>query len=591
MDRICLLRIGCISDVWLLLACLLLIAVLALYSWRRRNVPGAKPLAIACLFGFLWMVGVLGQVLAEEVSTKIAWYQFQAVWQVPGATATAWFCLEFAGYGRRLTRRSLLLLAIPPLVALLMIITNDYHHLWWRRFTVGDPLRPIFGVGAWLLVGYGWALVFANMVVLIRLFFRSHQHRWPVVLIIAGQLACRTLFAMYLVNLNLLVTPYILILAIMIPITMYGIALFGFGIFDPLPRARRTAIEQMQEGMVVFDPSWKLLSMNPAAEKILGRTAAQLRGKTWQQIVSLQTNLEQQDIPIPVPSLKTEAYGPAEIFLGHDADIHCYEVDYSPLKDQHESVVGYLILLRDSTARRRAQAQRLKEEQMLAVMAERERLARELHDNLGQVFAFVSAQGQTARLFLARGEADAADAHLARLIEVAHEADTDIRESILSLRARLAQRGFLSALASYLDIYQQCHGIRTHMNGPSDPIDCAMDPSVEVQLLRIIQEALTNVRKHARARCVCIDFRPQDGHALVSIQDDGCGFDLCEVRNNSAGRLGLRIMQERAEEVGGRIELHSKPGQGTKVTIAVPLATGLYSLDSHQEDDHAYLIG
>lgn len=591
MDRICLAQIGCISDVWILLASILLIVVLAAYSWRRRNVPGAKPLAIACLFGILWMAGILGQVLAQDISTKVAWYQFQAVLQVPAATAAMWFCLEFAGYGRRLARRSLLLFAIPPLLALLMIVSNDYHQLWWRGFTVGDTVRPISGAGAWLLIGYGWTLVFVNMVVLIRLLVRSYQHRWPVVLIIAGQLACRAFFLMYLVNVNLLITPYFLILAIMTPITAYGVALFGFRIFDPLPRARRIAIEQMQEGMVVLDRDWQLLSVNPAAEKILGRTAAQLRGKSWHQIVPPPTNVEKQKGKIPLLTAETEETVPEEIILGQDADIRFYEVDLSPLKDQHGSVVGWLLLLRDITARRRAQSQRLREQQMLAIIAERERLARELHDNLGQVFAFVSAQGQTARLFLARGEVVAADAHMARLVEVAHEADTDIRESILSLRARLAQQGLLSALSAYLDVYQERHGIQIRMNIHPDLNDSAMDPLVEVQLLRIIQEALTNVRKHAHARCVCIDFTLQNGQALVSLQDDGCGFDLPAVRDNSAGRLGLRIMQERADEVGGILELYSKPGQGTKVTIVVPLAPALDGHVAHQEDAHAYIVG
>ena len=603
MDGVCLSQQGCIPEVWVQLANLVFIAALGLYSWWRRSVPGAKPLALACLFGFLWMAGVLGQVMAEDAATKIAWYKFQAVWQIPGATATTWFSLEFAGYGHRLTRRSLALFAVPPLFALLMIVTQDVHQLWWRGFTIEDAVRPVYGIGTVLLVGYGWTLVVVNVIVLVRLFLRSDQHRWPVVLIIGGQLACRVLFVTYLVNLDLLVTPYLLIIAIMVPITAYAIALFGFHIFDPLPRARRTAVEQMQEGMLVFDQEWQLLSVNPAAEKILGRPAAELRGKTWRQILSHQIAAPQSLTPSinaaepnnSRPDAPDQADVPAEIVLGEDEDSRCYEIDLSPLKDQHERVVGRLLLLHDITARRRVEVQRIREQQMLAVIGERERLARELHDDLGQVFAFVSAQGQTARLLLARGQVDAADAHMARLVEVAHEADSDIRESIVSLRARLAQQGISSALSAYLDSYQQRHGIHIEMNGSPDLAACTMDPLVEVQLLRIIQEALTNVRKHAGAHCVSIDVSLQNGQARVSLQDDGCGFDASRARSDSAGRLGLRIMQERAEEVGGNLELCSLPGQGTKVTVTVPLAPGgsprLTTVRRCQEDDHACIVG
>jgi PAS domain S-box-containing protein len=591
MDNTWLPLLGCISNIWPLLASLVFIAALGTYSWWRRSVPGAKPLAIACLLGFLWMVGVLGQVTADDVPTKIAWYRFQTVWQVPAATATTLFSLEYAGYGRWLTRRNLLLLSIPPLLALLFIATNESYHLWWQGVAVGDTVWPAFGIGAWLLIGYGWALVFVNIVVLVRLYARSPQRRWPVTLIIAGQLACRALFVVYLANLDLLARPYYLVLSIMVPVTMYGIALFGFRIFDPLSRARRTAIEQMQEGMVVLDSGWRVVSVNPAAEKILTKPVAQLRGRTWPEILPAPANTQDQAQGIASSPAESGMPGPAEMVIGAGADARCYEVDFSPLTDQHDTVVGYLLLLHDISAQRRARMQLFNQQQMLAVIRERERLARELHDSLGQVLAFVNAQGQTARILLARGEVGAADVHVARLVEVAREADTDIRESILGLRAPLAQQRLFPALSAYLDQYQQRYDIRTQLSKPPGLADGAFDPLIELQLLRIIQEALTNARKHAHARAVAIDFIVQDGHAQVTLQDDGRGFDPHEALGDSAGRLGLRVMRERAEEVGGSLELHSQPGQGTRVVVTVPLASTPYDHAVQQDYDYARSIG
>ena len=591
MDRTCLPVMGCIPNIWPLLASLAFIAALGLFSWRRRSVPGAQPLAIACLLGFLWMVGVVGQVTADDLSTKIAWYRFQTVWQVPAATATTLFSLEYAGYSRWLTRRNLLLLSIPPLLALFFIATNESYHLWWQWVAVGDTARPAFGVGAWLLIAYGWALIFVNMVVLVRLYARSPQRRWPVALIIAGQLACRALFVAYLASLNLLAPPYFLVLSIMVPVAMYGIALFGFHIFDPLSRARRTAIEQMQEGMVVLNSGWQVVSVNPAAEKILTQSAAQLRGQTWPDILPAPAIPRDQVQVISSSPTDPGMPGPAEIVIGADANARCYEVDFSPLTDQHDTMVGYLLLLRDISAQRRAQAQSLKQQQMLAVIRERERLARELHDSLGQVLAFVNAQGQTARILLAHGEVGAADAHVARLVEVAQEADTDIRESILGLRAPLAHQSFFSTLSAYLDQYQQRYGIQTRLRRPSGLADGALDPLVELQLLRIIQEALTNARKHAHASSVGISFIVRDGQTEVTLQDDGLGFDPDQALGDSAGRIGLRVMRERAEEVGGSLELHSQPGQGSCVVVTVPLAFTSHDHAEQQEYDHARSFG
>lgn len=590
MGRTCLPLIGCIPNVGPLIASLAFIAALGLYSWWRRSVPGAKPLAVACLLGFLWMVGVAGQVAADDVSAKIAWYTFQSALQVPAATATTLFSLEYAGYGRWLHRRNLLLLSIPPLLALFFMVTNPSLHLWWQGFVIGETVRPQFGAGAWLLIGYGWALILVNLVVLMRLYVRSPQHRWPVGLIIAGQLACRALFVVYLTHLDLLAPPRYLVLSIMMPITMYGIALFGFRIFDPLPRARRTAIEQMQEGMVVFDGGWRVVSVNPAAEEILSTSAGQLRGKTWQDILPAAADAQNQ-APGVSSATGPETPMPAEVILPSGADARCYDIDLSPLKDQHGAVIGYLLLLHDITDQRRAQTQVVQQQQMLAALREREYLARELHDSVGQVLAFVSAQGQTARILLARGEAAAADVHMARLIEVAHEADIDVRESILGLRAPLAPQGFFVTLAAYLDQYQQRYGIRTHLSKPPDLADGALDPLVELQLLRIIQEALTNARKHAHASSVDVTFVLQDGQAQITLQDDGCGFDPEQALNDGAGRLGLRVMRERAEEVAGSVELDARPGRGTGIVVKVPLAAASHDHDVQQDYDYARSLG
>jgi nitrate/nitrite-specific signal transduction histidine kinase len=112
------------------------------------------------------------------------------------------------------------------------------------------------------------------------------------------------------------------------------------------------------------------------------------------------------------------------------------------------------------TEQRQAQAQMVEQQRALAMLGEREQLARELHDGLGQVFAFVNTQGQTVRRLLSRGDTATADALVDRLVEVAREADVDIRESILGLRETLSERGLLSAVADYLKQYEKNYGIQ-----------------------------------------------------------------------------------------------------------------------------------
>jgi len=154
---------------------------------------------------------------------------------------------------------------------------------------------------------------------------------------------------------------------------------------------------------------------------------------------------------------------------------------------------------------------------------------------------------------------------------VAREADIDIRESILGLRVALTEGRLWPALATYLEQYEERYGIHTDLRQPEALSDGAFEPQVEVQLLRIIQEALTNARKHSRARSVCVRFAAQNGCAQITVQDDGCGFDPAEAYGDSAGRVGLRVMSERAEEIGGSLAVQSAPGEGTQVVVTVPM--------------------
>jgi len=564
-------------EIWLPLAAAVFLAILGLYGWRRRDVPAARLLAINALLGVLWMVGLVFVAAAVDPGTKIAWHRFQAIWGLPTATAMTCFTLEYVYPGRWLTRRNLVLLWIPPLIALLLIVI-DGGRFMWRSLEIRPDgwITPDYTTLALVLLAYAQALVLVNVAALLWLFVRSPQHRWPAALMLFGQVVARAGYLYGTVLLPETAWPEPQVLAAVVPWTVYAIALFGFSRLDPMPAARTVAFEQMQEGMVVFDALGRVASLNPSAAIALSIPAGRARGKTLQEllpafpgpiarIIATQCSTEgQSGIPENAP-LRTD------IVLSAGPESKCYALDVSLLKDFRGLTTGRLLLLRDVTEERRAEARALEQQRTLAVIHERERLARELHDDVGQVLAFVNTQGQTVRRLLARGEVEAADECAGRLVEVAREADTDIRESILGLRVALGGQGLLPALRTYLEQYEKRYGIRTALSSPDTLGPGAFEPHVEVQLLRIIQEALANARKHAHAGSVCVAFGVQDGCARVTVQDDGCGFEPGEVAGDGGGHVGLRVMCERAEEIGGSFAVASAAGQGTTIVVTVPL--------------------
>jgi PAS domain S-box-containing protein len=545
------------SKIWLSVFTVLLLSVLAVYSWRRRSVPGALPFAIGSLFGALWVAGSIMEASAVDMETKIFWFKVQGVCQLPAVTAITCSILEYAWPGRWLSRRNLILLSIPCLLVLGLALTNNLHHLIWRGFEYHGKIFPIRGPSNWIFFVYAYGLTIVNLIVFVWLFVRSPQHRWPVLIMSAGIIAGRALLLLETAKiLQSAVPPFAL------EYLMYAIALFGFRIFDPIPLARQTAIEQLHSGVLVLDPQGKIVSLNPAACTILRSSLKHLLGRPIQDLLPASAKMAGE--------FQAAGAVQSEIGLGSGPDTRYFLVEASALNDWRGLAVGCLLMLQDVTEQKQAQAQLLEQQRALAMLQEREQLARELHDNLGQAFAFVNAQGQAIHRLLSRGDVATADEYTSRLVEVAREADVDIRESILGLRVVLSEQGFFPVLAQYLAQYQKNYGIQTRLEKPETMPDGAFEPLIEVQLLRILQEALTNVRKHAGACSVQIAFGLEKDCVHITIQDDGQGFEPGVQLDQFSEHVGLRVMRERAIEIGGSVEIISAPGAGTQIVVEVP---------------------
>lgn len=205
----------------------------------------------------------------------------------------------------------------------------------------------------------------------------------------------------------------------------------------------------------------------------------------------------------------------------------------------------------------------------LAVAEERVRIAREMHDGLAQVLAYVNAKAQAVREYLGKGNQDQARAQLDQLAVAARDVLTDVREGILALRTQTGpDRGLGETVDAFITRWEDQSGIEGEVE--YDP-DLRLSPTVELQLLRIVQEALSNVRKHSGATRAQVELKRVDSRLLVDVRDDGHGFDPEAIRQGDSPRFGLAIMRERAASIGGTIGFDSEPGRGARVHVEVPL--------------------
>jgi len=225
-------------------------------------------------------------------------------------------------------------------------------------------------------------------------------------------------------------------------------------------------------------------------------------------------------------------------------------------------------ILTDITERKQAEAVR---KQLLARLIsaqedERRRVADDVHDDTIQALAAAIMELQ---LVHARVEDPIGQLHLRRALESLRRSLQSARTLVFNLRPPLLDSGGLGpAIGQQLDELAQRTGCMSELDWDGNG---RLDPALEATVFRTVQEALTNVAKHAKARNVVVRGARTDAQLTVQVRDDGVGFLAGDLPTAAPGHLGLRAMAERIEMVGGRFEVETSPGHGTTVTVRVPI--------------------
>jgi signal transduction histidine kinase len=260
---------------------------------------------------------------------------------------------------------------------------------------------------------------------------------------------------------------------------------------------------------------------------------------------------------LAVPMLmKDETYGALALY-------------YRSARQFTEEEVNLAVTFADQAALAVENARLRGQAEEAAAMEERGRLARELHDSVTQSLYSVTMYAEAAARLMPPGH-EAAAQHLRDARDTAQEALREMRLMIYQLRPPVLEKGGLAvALQVRLDAVERRGGIRAELLVDGED---RLPPAIQAELHQIAQEALNNALKHAHARQVQVRLRFGHAQTRLEIQDDGLGFDLAAVQ--AGGGLGLSGMMERAQKIGGRLEIESAPGRGTQVSVEVPTGGG-----------------
>jgi len=207
------------------------------------------------------------------------------------------------------------------------------------------------------------------------------------------------------------------------------------------------------------------------------------------------------------------------------------------------------------------------QDKRLSIMQERAMLAHELHDSLAQILASLGFQVRMLEDSLKTAEAPAqAGQDLAKLRDGVDEANKALRQLLVHFRASVDESGLVPSLEKLIEGFQEESGKRTYFHNECQ--QATLSPDQEIQVLHIVQEALTNARKHSGAQMVRVLLSCDDsGNYRVLVEDDGQGLAESRTTRGPGEQLGLSIMEERSQHLGGTLQVDSEPGEGTRVEL------------------------
>jgi signal transduction histidine kinase len=546
-----------------MLAAAVVCAGLGAYVWRRRGNPARQGLLLILLASCAWSVAYMAELAAGVPEWRRFWgdVKYAGICLLPPAFFA--FTFQYTGRGDRVNRRTMALLLVEP-VLVLYLLNNPATHDLIRVVPAGaaaaEPGRLF-----WIHAIYVYLILAACAVACTASLLRISRVYWRQSVALALALA-----APWFVNLlfNLEVEPFERVDLTPIAAALSGALLvwgvFRFRLLDLMPLARTSVFDAVADGCLLLDPYDRVVRVNPAAQRALDRPAAQLVGSPVTEV-------------LPAGAVAGLAGGrPVALSLGLDDGALDHELTEAPLRDRTGRFTGRLLLLRDVTARNRAEARlRALDEQHRRLLGrivsaqeeERARIAGDIHDDPIQALSTALLRLELLRVHTHDSEQlariGAVEQTLAGAIDRLRNLLFDLHPPVLD------EVGLAAALRDDAGAAEQPGRLTVSFE---DRLGAEPPAAIRTIAYRIAQEAIANARAHAKASTLQVSLERSGDGLLLRVADDGKGFPVEEVEAGPRpGHLGLASMRERAALAGGRCDIDSTAGAGTTVSCWLPL--------------------
>lgn len=582
------------------------------FAWRRRSVPSAVALVFLSSAVATWSLGYAIELSSTQFASKLFWARMQYLGIVTVALAWLTFGLHYAGREHWLNRRTIPLLLISPLTTLALVWTNEHHGLIWtniRMDTSGAfPMLDFsHGIGFWACIAFSYVCLMTGTILLLLTFIRSPRlYRRQTGVLLIAVLPPWLGNAMYISGLNpwphLDLTPYGFALSCI----LMALGIFRFRLLDVVPVARGLLIESMSDGVVVIDDQGRIVDINPAAQRGIGRTASEIIGQPVDQMFA-----QWHDI---VERYRDVAEAAEEITIGAGAEQAYVELRISPLYDRNGRLRGRLVVWRDVSERRRAEEALRLQNTELTILHAKLSMAKEAAEAANRAKSTFLANmshelrtpltailGYTELLRLQANDIQANDLLPDLMaIETAGEHLLTLISSILDLSKIEAGK-----MELYLEVFditvlvdEIVNTIRPLVARNANTLsveyadDLGMLYADMTKTRQILFNLLSNAAKFTAHGTITLTIAREplaDGTWVVfRIADTGMGIapeqldflfqeftqaDASTTRRYGGTGLGLALSQRFCRMMGGHITVASQPGHGSTFTVYLPVTT------------------
>jgi PAS domain S-box-containing protein len=558
-----------------MLATTAVFVAMAVYVWRRRGGSAGVALSLVLLALLIWAGAYAAELGAADLPSMSRWGDLKYVGLV--LLPPAWFAFAALFAGRRswVNWRNLALLAIHPVVVLVLLANEATHDLirYYPREAALDPDAvaepgPLF----WPHLVYSGVVMWGSLILMVSALLRASRiYRRVATLLIVSLIVPYGFNLLYNFDVGPFgrvdLTPFLLMVSCLV--LVWG--LFRFRLLGIRPVARGLVFETISEAVVVLDPLHRVVDANPPAERLLGRALADAVGHPLAELLP-----EAAEAVRDPPTASNGAFGrlAEELVITRGGKTQRYEPTVVAMPDRQGPPIGWLMVLRDVTEHHRTlrslrqadeQRRSLLERVVTSQEEERRQVAGDIHDDAIQAMVAVTLQLQAlgGRLHDPRSTE-----LIERLAATATESVGRLRQLVFELRPPLLDEvGLAAAIDQYARRAGELAGFVVQV---SDESAGELPGELRVVAYRIVQEALANVRAHARASRVAVRLEEVDGGVLARVSDDGIGFLPGLVDRRPAGHLGLISMREQAAMAGGWCRIASAPGMGTTVELWLP---------------------